>query len=115
MNRTKISRVSLIVCACIIVLTAFIPSLPPDLAPIFGLAALASIPAIFAGPTKFRILGITALLLTIFLVGMQVYRGKQRTDRRREMILKVEKAQADNLANKASEAIGDPGSPQPQR
>ncbi|MHC4121188.1 MAG: DUF2251 domain-containing protein [Planctomycetota bacterium] len=57
------------------------PALPPDLAPVFGLAALAAVPAVVAGPKKYRLLGIVAFLLAVCLVGLQLQQGKRNRDR----------------------------------
>jgi hypothetical protein len=71
MNRISISRVSLIVSVVFIVLAGFTLSVPPDYAAIFAIAALAAIPAVVAGPRKYRIIGVLVFALCVYLIANQ--------------------------------------------
>jgi hypothetical protein len=76
-TRATISRVSLVVYMVLLVLSGFLMSTAGGRVVWFCVMGLSSLPALVAGPRKYRVLGIVALLAAMAMAGMDYYMGRR--------------------------------------
>ncbi len=74
--RQTISRVSLIVYMVLLVLSGFLSSTVGGRVAWFCIMGLLAVPVLLAGPRKYRVLGIVALLAAVVMASMDYYMGK---------------------------------------
>jgi hypothetical protein len=87
--KEKISRICLIVYAVLFIFTAFCPTTAGGSVGLYCILVVFAIPPIVAGPKRYRILGMIALLIAIIAVAFDYNAGK----RRHEMLQKRNEAQ----------------------
>ena len=98
--KEKISRTSLVVYAVLLVLSWFFPSAAGDAVVWYCIIGLFAIPPIVAGPLKYKIPGLIALLIAIALAGADYHIGKRIHDRWEENARRRE-----GLANPVDEIV----------
>jgi phosphotransferase system glucose/maltose/N-acetylglucosamine-specific IIC component len=83
--KEKISRISLIVYAVLLILSGFLMSAAGGSVGWFCIMGFFAIPPIVAGPKRYKILGIIAFLIAIVLAATDYHAGKRIHDRREEI------------------------------
>ncbi len=79
--KERISRVSLIVYAVLLILSAFLMSVTGGRVGWFCIMGIFAIPPIVAGPKRYRVIGIIALLIAIAAVATDYHAGKRTQNR----------------------------------
>jgi hypothetical protein len=102
--KEKVSRVSLIVYAVLLILSGFLMSTAGGRVGWFCIMGIFAIPPIVAGPKRYRVLGIIALLIAIAATASDYQAGK-RTQDRIDDIRKQHKEEASPLNGLANKSI----------
>ncbi|MGD0597249.1 MAG: hypothetical protein ABSA64_06965 [Sedimentisphaerales bacterium] len=79
--REKVSRISLIVYAVLLILSGFLASAAGGSVGWFCIMGIFAIPPIVAGPKRYRVLGIIALLIAIAAAVTDYHAGKHAQPR----------------------------------
>ncbi len=93
--RQTISRVSLIVYMVLLVLSGFLSSTAGGRVVWFCTMGLLAVPALLAGPRKYRVLGVIALLAAMIMAGMDYYMGKKSMAQVRRLMEETQKKAVD--------------------
>ena len=102
--KEKVSKVSLIIYAVLLILSGFLMSAPGDRVGWFCIMGIFAIPPIVAGLKRYQVLGIIALLIAIAAVVTDYHAGKLMQERLEEN-LKQHKEEADTLRADGVEGI----------
>jgi len=89
MLKEKISRASLIVYAILLILSGFLASATGGRVGWFCIMGIFAIPPIVAGPKRYRVIGIIALLIAIAAASTDYHAGKRTQDRIEEIRVQV--------------------------
>ena len=77
----RISRWSIMICACFFMLNGFTFSSPGESWPLNAAGAVFAIVAIFSGPTRYRIVAAVTLVLSGVLIASDIAAGKEHRAR----------------------------------
>ena len=109
--RAKISRVALILYAILLFLSGLLLCPPGGLVEWFVIMGMFAIPAIIAGPKKYRILGLIALILAVAFTAIDYESGKRLQARMECLRIRA----AEQLEQQSGEPATPPNSEPPAR
>ena len=81
----RISKISLIVFVVLLVLSGFLLSVAGDYWPWYSVMSIFAVVPVFVGPNRFRIFGVVALLLSVYLIFGDIESGKHHRQKMQQI------------------------------